>query len=177
MASHTRRFDRAMLDGGDGVYTALVDHLENDHRYPPQDWPPEAYVAVQLHDDIHARRSFRHQPRKTAAPPAARCNCRGEILPHPSDPGNGCPPDWEAVRLLPRRNMVQDGPWCDPRAAKPLGWDCAACGAFSRDIPLSAGWDRVAADYDDHRAGSCPERVRGTAAVGGADGPTTERTT
>lgn len=91
----------------------------------------------------------------------APCNCRGEILPHPSNPGTGCPPDWETIRLLPRRDMVSDGPWCDPRAAKPLGWDCAACGAFTRDIPLSAGWDAVADDHADHRA-RCPERNRNT---------------
>lgn len=89
---------------------------------------------------------------------SAFCNCRGEILPHTPDPGSGCPPDWEAIRLLPPRNMVTDGPWCDHREPKPLGWYCAACGAFSRDIPLSAGWDRVVEDYEDHRDNRCPGR-------------------
>lgn len=84
-----------------------------------------------------------------------RCGCQG-INTHTRNRNAGCPSDWQAVRLLPQWSAA-GGAYYDPMAEpKPLVWDCAACGAFSRSIPLSAGFARVQADYEDHRANRCP---------------------
>lgn len=84
-----------------------------------------------------------------------RCGCQG-INTHTRNRNAGCPSDWPAVRLLPRWNAA-GGAYHDPVAEpKPLAWDCAACGAFGRSIPLSAGFARVQANYEDHRANRCP---------------------
>lgn len=54
MASHTRRFDRAMSEGGEGVLDALLDHMEHAHGWTHRGTEAmEAYALVQCHDDMH----------------------------------------------------------------------------------------------------------------------------
>ncbi len=99
-----------------------------------------------------------HTPGRVAVVRASariRCGCHG-INTHIRNRNAGCPPGWSKVNLLPRRGPA-GGAFYDPHAEpKPLAWECAVCGAFSRGIPLRAGFERVKADYNDHVANHCP---------------------